>query len=1161
MTSLRLTFVTRRLRPVLASRSLPGCVIVGRRFTTSTRLCLRGCLFVVVLAMVALSGWRADKAGKHLPGYFAGLPAAASAPAAPITVNSTADAQMSEVQQVTVTGSGTFTLTFNGQTTSTLSANSFFLSSQMEGVLNALSTIGGVGGRVYVTKPGSVYVVTFGGTLATTNVPQMTATGAGGTTATVGTSFDGTTVCPGASCTLRGAIAAANAGNTIQFSSLFNSPQTITLTAGDLAVDKDLTIQGPGANLLTVSGNNVTRVFLIPQPLSPNPLLNVMISGLTIANGVAVTNSDNSNDGGGGIYNGGNLTLTDSTVSGNANSQSGQGGGIMQEPGAGGTLNIIGSTLSGNTAQRGAAICFRCGSGCTLNLANSTIAGNAASSSGGGFEMPLNGNTIINIANSTIAGNSAPTGGGIFIPIPQARINVKNSIIALNTGADVANIGGVFTSQGYNLFGTISGGATTQPTDQIGVNPLLELDGMSKPLLAFNGGPTRTVRLLPGSSALDQGASAIFSEAQAVTVSGTAGTFTLTFDGQTTNALAFNATAALVQTELNALSSIGGVGGSVTVNKIGNRYIILFGGALAGTNQPLMTAAGSGGATASVGAVVDGGGSALTTDQRSLMRPVNLASVPDASGGNGSDIGAVETQCASVTTMPASLPAALIGVAYTQDLTATGGTPPITFSVIIGSLPPGLTLNQDGTWSGAPTTLGTYNFTVLTQDAVGCGGGNHNYSITVICPTVSLTPATLPTAPAGMFYSQQLSVTPASGFSFSLTSGTLPMGILLSPSGLLSGTPTQSGTFNFRVTVASGSCSGFRDYSLVVACISVAVTPASLPGGSVGTAYNQTVSGSPSGTYSYSVTSGALPAGLSLNATTGALTGTPTTSGTFGFTVAASAGGCSGMQSYSVTIGCPAITLASLGSATVGSGYAGSVAASPAGDYTYSVVTGSLPSGLSLNTSSGAITGLPSTSGTQNFSLKAQDANGCSGTQSYSLVVSCPTITLSALPVPALNTPYNQTVTASPAGSYSFAVTAGALPTSLSLNSATGLLSGTPTATGAYSFTITVTGSGSCTGSRSYSGTISGGGCPTITFPALPSGTVGQAYNNYVAPTPAGVYSYVVTAGSLPPGLTLYDFLGLLNGYPTLAGTYNFTIQATDMNGCVGTRSYNVVIN
>jgi hypothetical protein len=533
-----------------------------------------------------------------------------------------------------------------------------------------------------------------------------------------------------------------------------------------------------------------------------------------------------------------------------------------------------------------------------------------------------------------------------------------------------------------------------------------------------------------------------------------------------------------------------------------------------------------------------------------------------SAAGTPSNTASLIVTCPAITL--SSLPAGTAGTGYSQTLTAAPGVGTYSFAVTAGSLPAGLSLAPSGAVTGTPSQAGTFNFTV-TATGVGSCTGSRAYTLSITCPAIMLSPGSLPGVTFNTAYSQTLSATPASGsYSFSLTSGILPAGLSLSPSGSLSGTPTQTGAFTFRVTAtAFGSCTGFFDYALTVACASINLTPGSLPGGTVGTAYSQTVNATPSGIYSYAVTSGALPNGLSLNSTTGAITGTPTTAGTFSFTVTATAGSCTGLRSYSVAIGCPAITLAALGSATAGSSYAGSAAASPAGTYTYSLSTGSLPSGLSLNASSGTITGTATVSGTYNFMIQAQAGSGCIGAQSYALVVACPTITLSALPVPSLNTAYNQTVTASPAGSYSFAVTAGVLPTGLSLNSATGVVSGTPTVSGAYSFTITATGFGTCTGSSSYSGTIAGIGCTVggVTLAALPPGTVGMPYNNYPTALPVAMYTYSLTAGSLPPGLILYPSIGLISGYPTTPGTYNFTILATDGNTCVGMRSYTVVIN
>ena len=503
------------------------------------------------------------------------------------------------------------------------------------------------------------------------------------------------------------------------------------------------------------------------------------------------------------------------------------------------------------------------------------------------------------------------------------------------------------------------------------------------------------------------------------------------------------------------------------------------------------------------------------------------------------------------------------GTAYSQTLTASPSGGGYTFAVTAGSLPPGLTLASGGALTGTPTQAGTFNFTA-TATGFGSCTGSQAYTIVIACPAIALSPASLPNPTGGMAYSQSITAAPGgTAYSFAVTNGALPAGLTLASNGTLSGTTTQSGVFNFRVTANGfGACSGFRDYTLTISgCSAVTVDPATLPGGTVGTAYNQTVSGNPAGTYSYSVTAGALPTGLTLNAGTGAITGTPSQRGTYNFTVTATSGGCSGTRAYSVVIGCPGLTVSSLPSGVIGTAYNSGINVNPAGSYTYSVSAGSLPAGLTLNTSTGSVSGTPTTAGSSTFTIRITASGGCVYGANYTVVINCPTITLSALPTPALNSAYNQTISAAPAGgNYSFAVTAGALPAGLSLNQLTGVVSGTPTAAGTFNFTVTATGFSSCSGSRAYSFTISAGTCPSITLAALPGGSVGHLYNLAVTASPSGTYNYLVTAGSLPPGLTLYNSFGLINGYPTVEGTYTFTITATDASNCTGQRAYSVVI-
>lgn len=184
-----------------------------------------------------------------------------------------------------------------------------------------------------------------------------------------------------------------------------------------------------------------------------------------------------------------------------------------------------------------------------------------------------------------------------------------------------------------------------------------------------------------------------------------------------------------------------------------------------------------------------------------------------------------------------------------------------------------------------------------------------------------------------------------------------------------------------------------------IACPIITVLPATLPNGTIGTAYNQTVSGN-GGTapYTFGVTSGALPTGLVINSGTGAITGIPTTAGTFNFTITATdANGCPGSRAYTVVIaaaGCPNVTLspATLPPGTVGSPYNQAIGASGGtAPYTFTVSSGALPNGLTIS-SNGAITGTPTTVGVFSFTVRAADNGGCPGTLTYSILIVAPVL-------------------------------------------------------------------------------------------------------------------------------------------------------------------------
>ncbi len=177
----------------------------------------------------------------------------------------------------------------------------------------------------------------------------------------------------------------------------------------------------------------------------------------------------------------------------------------------------------------------------------------------------------------------------------------------------------------------------------------------------------------------------------------------------------------------------------------------------------------------------------------------------------------------------------------------------------------------------------------------------------------------------------------------------------------------------------------------------------------------------------------------------------------------------------------------------------------------------------------------------------------------------CATITVSppTLPPGAAGQPYSQTFTQTGgAGTITWSISAGSPPANVTLNSSTGVLSGTPTTFGTFNFTIRATDSNGCFGERAYSLLINPP-CPAITVnPAtLPNGDAGTPYNQTITATGgAAPYGFTVSAGALPPGLSLSS-AGILSGTPSSGGTFGFTIKATDNNGCMGTRAYSVTIS
>ncbi len=205
----------------------------------------------------------------------------------------------------------------------------------------------------------------------------------------------------------------------------------------------------------------------------------------------------------------------------------------------------------------------------------------------------------------------------------------------------------------------------------------------------------------------------------------------------------------------------------------------------------------------------------------------------------------------ALTITTTSLPGGTVGQPYSQPVTATGGAPPYSWSVISGSLPPGLTLSTTGTpsatLSGAPTTQGTYNFTVQAADSAA-GTDTQALSITIAAaPALTITTTSLPGGTVGQPYSQSVTATGGTTpYSWSVVSGSLPPGLALSPTGTpsatVSGTPTIEGTYNFTVQVTDNvAATDTQALSITIAPFSPSTAPAFGSAGAAAAALAATV--------------------------------------------------------------------------------------------------------------------------------------------------------------------------------------------------------------------------------------------------------------------------------------------------------------------------------
>jgi hypothetical protein len=332
-------------------------------------------------------------------------------------------------------------------------------------------------------------------------------------------------------------------------------------------------------------------------------------------------------------------------------------------------------------------------------------------------------------------------------------------------------------------------------------------------------------------------------------------------------------------------------------------------------------------------------------------------------------------------------PSGTVGVAYSYTFEVSGGTAPHKLRVIVGGLPPGLSMSEGGTVSGTPTQAGAFSFWVEAQDA---NGALSQSPFTIeIGSKLTITTSGIPVGVVGTAYTAQLGVTGGTASSWSISGGALPSGLTLDNSGRISGTPTSAGTSTFTVQASGNAKADTITLSItVVRPLSVSVV--GLPPLIVGKPFTAQLSvGGGAGSVSFSLVGGKLPPGLALDPSAGVVDGIPTRAGTF-----------TAMVGVNSSIGATTTTplrlvvrprvdfvTRALPSAKVGRRYAARIVLQGGVDPIALSSTSTFPPGVQLDADTGVLSGTPKVPGVFRVTIVANDAYGGSAVRRFTIVV------------------------------------------------------------------------------------------------------------------------------------------------------------------------------
>ena len=513
-----------------------------------------------------------------------------------------------------------------------------------------------------------------------------------------------------------------------------------------------------------------------------------------------------------------------------------------------------------------------------------------------------------------------------------------------------------------------------------------------------------------------------------------------------------------------------------------------------------------------------------------------------------------------------------------------GGSEPFTWSIASGALPSGLALNPTtAAVTGATTTPGTFTFTLEVTGVYGATATTAAITDQVIPALALTTPTSLSTPTGALIATAPPSVSnPIGTVKFYAVDGHLPPGMTIDPAtGIVSGTPRTAGVYAFAIravdsspgTSASTGSAITGKITITVTSIVQVTTPVGADvhlGAPVALAAPVATQGT--APYTWTVVDGVLPPGLTLDGATGIVSGAPTA---YGHTFELKASDANGNTAVTAPISVQVVEPVSLASAPDFTAFVNVPVSTPApkvhnaiGATTFSLANGALPTGLTLNAATGVVSGTPTTAGSFTYALHVKDSSTTAPTTGSAtsantvvkviapapLTVSTPPAATAYVGVPIMIGHPEVHGGTLPNDTFTWSLASGALPAGLTLNSATGTVSGTPTAAGAYAFSLTVSDNAAETATTGSIAVMVNASLPTrlvhvrapLTFPQVN--------------TAAGTVAHPCTlTGDLPPGLTLNAANCLISGTPTTLGTFSFMLS---FNGQTGeTLTFEVIPN